>query len=127
MSTFFPFEGDNQQSYEYLGKSEEEYFADFIKTHPIRVDRLDFILRTFFSQGFNDGFFQGLQQGFGEGGEDKVNEIVGDMLEMKQFTIDQIAEATRMDKSEILEQQKRLEESEKKYKNRGKGGKNKKK
>ena len=127
MSNFFPFEGDEHQSYEYVGKTEEEYFSDFIKEYPISIERLDFILKEFFSQGFNDGFFQGLQQGFGEGGDDKVNEIVGYMLKMKQFTIDQIVEATQMEKKDVLDQQKRMEESEQQYRNRGKGGKKRKK
>jgi len=130
MSQFFPFEGDNHQSFEYLGKPVEEYFQDFIRTSPIHIDKLENVLKQFFGQGFDDGFFQGLQQGIAEGEDDKVGEIVGDMLQMKQFTVDQIVEATGMEKQEVLDRQKRMQDNEQKNKNLSQnqaGKKNKKK
>lgn len=122
MSLLSPFGYGANGSGDYLGKTEEEYFQDYLKEFPLTVERLDSALREFFIQGFNDGLSQGLLQGFSEGSDDKANEIVQYMLRMKVFTIDQIVEATQVEKEEVLWIQKSIESD---YNNGKKGGKDK--
>lgn len=107
MSSLFPFDPE-YESYEFLGKSDDEYFRDYVHQTPIATERLDTILKDFFSQGFNDGFFQGLQQGFAEGRDSKACEIVRNMLSLNMFTIEQIVQATKVPLHEVLTIQKCL-------------------
>lgn len=116
--------GESQYGQDFLGKSLEQYFQDYVAEFPITIERLDDLLEDFFRQGFSDGYCQGQMQGFEDGCNDKVNEIVQFMLHMG-MDIETIIEATGAERDEVLQIQKFVGElgtSAKKAKNK-KGGK----
>lgn len=111
----FNTEGDHFD-HEYVGKTPEQYFAECIRDYPITMEKLDDILKEFFSRGFDNGFFQGIMRGITEGNDEKNTEILNRMLEMGEFTVAQIANVTWMDEKEINSAKEYLEAAKKRPK-----------
>lgn len=99
----FPFPpGTDHHGKDYLGKSIEEYFEDYISQYPITLEKLDDLLEDFFFRGFNDGLVQGIMQGMAEGIDEKAFAVAKEMLIMKTFSIEQIAHVVDLPEEEVL-------------------------